>query len=112
MYHGKASPTCNIHLLDIHIPHVHSDKRKKSIQKKATKKPSGLECYSNKTLSLSMNYNPNGNNMNGCFKENYPDPQTAINTISHESSKITKKKKIWSKFTHSTKGHTFNFVTK
>ena len=89
MYHGKASPTCNIHLLDIHIPHVHSDKRKKSVQKKATKKPSGLECYANKTLSLSMNYNPKGNNMNGYFKENYPDPQTANNTISHESSKMT-----------------------
>ena len=36
-----------------------------------------------------MNYNPKGNNMNGYFKENYPDPQTANNTISHESSKIT-----------------------
>ena len=76
MYHGKASPTCNIHPLDIHIPHVHSDKRKKSVQKKAAKKPSGLEYYSSKTLSLSMNYNTNGDNMNGCFKENYPDPQT------------------------------------
>lgn len=28
------------------------------------------------------------------FKENYPDPQTANNTISHESSKITKKKNL------------------
>lgn len=105
MCHGKASPTCNIHPLDIHIPHVHSDRRKKSVQKKASKKPSGLEYYSNKTLSLSMNYNTNGDNMNGCFKENYPDPQTANSTISHESSKtIQKKKKNWSKFTDCTKG--------
>ena len=40
-----------------------------------------------------MNYNTNGDNMNGCFKENYPDPQTANSTISHESSKTIQKKK-------------------
>ena len=46
--------------------------------------------------------------MNGCFKENYPDPQTANSTISHESSKIIQKKKKkqknWSKFIDCTKG--------
>lgn len=114
MCHGKASPTCNIHPLDIHIPHVHSDRRKKSVQKKASKKPSGLEYYSNKTLSLSMNYNTNGDNMNGCFKENYPDPQTANSTISQESSKTIqkKKKKTGANLQTVLKGHIFNFVTK
>ena len=51
--------------------------------------------------------------MNGCFKENYPDPQTANSIISHESSKITeKKKKSGANLQTVLKGHTFNFVTK